>query len=169
MTGKPHTVEFSRPLKVDRVPQDGSDEVVTADREELAMLAERLGLVVLHALSAKLRASRWRGGGLKLDGTLKADLEQVSVVSLEPFRHTVEFPVLRYFVPPGAATGDEDDVDVIESGHVDLGEVVAETLALELDPYPRQTGEVFDDIPESARNEETKPSPFAGLARLKRP
>lgn len=169
MTGKPHTAEFSRPLKVDRVPQDGSDEIVTAGRDELAVLAERLGLVALHALSAKLRASRWRGGGLKLDGALKADLEQVSVVSLEPFRHVVEFPVVRYFVPPGAASGVEEDVDVIESGHVDLGEVVAETLALELDSYPRKPGEIFDDAPESAGGEETKPSPFAGLARLKRP
>ena len=38
---------------------------------------------------------------------------------------------------------DEDDADPIENGWIDLGEVVAETLALDLDPYPRKPGEAF--------------------------
>jgi len=37
----------------------------------------------------------------------------------------------------------EDDADPIENGWIDLGEVVTETLALDLDPYPRKPGEAF--------------------------
>ena len=37
----------------------------------------------------------------------------------------------------------EDDAEPIQNGEVDLGEVAAETLGLELDPYPRKDGEAF--------------------------
>jgi len=162
---KAPTLEFSRPLKVDRVPAEGSAETLSADSAECAALARRLGIPALHALSAQLRASPWRGGGLKIEGRLKADLEQISVVSLTQFRSTVEFPVERFFLSEAAASSAEDeDVDTIADGHVDLGEVVAETLALELDPYPRQEGETFAH-PEEADNGD---SPFAALSRLRR-
>lgn len=162
-------IEFSRPLKVDRVPRTGSFEVIRADPEECRALAERLGIPAVHGLSARLKASPWRGGGLKVEGSLSADLEQISIVSLEPFRHQVEIPVLRYFLPSGAAGDDEIDVDVIEHGHIDLGEVVGETLALELDPYPRRPGETFADDADGEDSSAETPSPFAGLGQLKRP
>jgi uncharacterized metal-binding protein YceD (DUF177 family) len=166
---KPRTPEFSRPLAVDRVPKGGSTEYLMADAEERAALARRLSLAALHGLSAELKAEPWRGGGVKLEGKLSADLEQVSVVSLEAFRRKVEFPVLRYFLPAEAAAHAEaDDIDAIEAGSIDLGEVVAETLALELDPYPRKEGEEFAAAAEIAAEPVEKSSPFAVLSRLKR-
>jgi hypothetical protein len=39
-------------------------------------------------------------------------------------------------------------------------------MALELDPYPRKAGEVFDDIKEEP--EPAKISPFTALSKLKR-
>jgi hypothetical protein len=162
--------EFSRPLRVDRVPRGGSQEHVTAEREECEALARRLELPALHGLSATLTATPWRGGGLKVEGELVADLEQVSVVSLETFRSDVRFPVLRYF-RPASAIGDAPDaaeIDPIVNGEVDLGEVVAETLALELDPYPRKGGESFAESDTDAKPEAPeKSSPFAMLAHLK--
>jgi uncharacterized metal-binding protein YceD (DUF177 family) len=96
-----------------------------------------------------------------------ADIDQVSVVSLETFRSEVRYPVLRYYLPPGAVnTEEEDDADPIEHGEVDLGEVVAETLALELDPYPRKPGEAFEEHIESVDDEPEEQSPFAGLSKL---
>ena len=38
-------------------------------------------------------------------------------------------------------------------------------MALELDPYPREAGEVFNDIEEQP--ESAKVSPFTGLSKLK--
>ena len=167
---KQHTPvpEFSRPLQVDRVPKAGSVEKLTAEPQELKALAKRMKIPALHSLSAEIRATPWRGGGLKLEGHLTAEVEQVSVISLEAFRETVSVPVSRYFLPAGAVAEneEEDDADPIENGWVDLGEVAAETLALDLDPYPRKPGEAFaehieDDEPAKA------PSPFAVLARRK--
>jgi uncharacterized metal-binding protein YceD (DUF177 family) len=162
------TPEFSRPLTVDRVPRGGSYEKIAAGPAECMALAKRLDVAAIHALGAEMRATPWRGGGLKLEGALKADVEQVSVVSLEAFRHVVEYPVLRYFMPPGAeALADDADFDIIAAGLVDLGEVVAETLALELDPYPRRPGEAFAGEPGTASKPPVTASPFAALLKLK--
>jgi len=160
--------EFSRPLQVDRVPKAGSTEKIAAEPAELKALARRLKVPALHALSAELRATPWRGGGLKLEGHITADIEQVSVISLEPFRETVSVPMARYFLPQGAVVENEqeDDADPIDNGWIDLGEVVTETLALDLDPYPRKHGEAFPGHIEDDGVEKA-PSPFAVLAAKK--
>ena len=163
---KPVVYEFSRPLQVDRVPALGSHERIAADEKECAALAKRLGLPKLYSLGGLLKAVPWRGGGLKITGTLKAEVDQVSVISLETFTSTLEYPIERYFLLPRAGTPTpEEDVDIIDHGVVDLGEILAETLALELDPYPRKAGEVFNDIEEQPEPE--KISPFTGLSKLK--
>jgi len=161
--------EFSRPLQTDRVPKAGSTEKLAAEPEELKALARRMKLPALHALTAEIRATPWRGGGIKLEGHLTADIEQVSVISLEPFRETISIPISRYFLPQGAVVEneDEDDADPIDNGWIDLGEVTAETLALDLDPYPRKPGEAFAEHIEDAGEPAARESPFAVLARRK--
>jgi hypothetical protein len=163
---KPVVYEFSRPLQVDRVPALGCHERIAADEKECVALAKRLGLPKLYSLGGLLKAVPWRGGGLKITGTLKAEVDQVSVISLETFTTTLEYEIERYFLSPRAgAPTPEEDVDMIEHGIVDLGEILAETMALELDPYPRKEGEVFNDIEEQPGP--AKISPFAGLSKLK--
>ena len=161
--------EFSRPLQTDRVPKAGSVEKLAAEPEELKALARRMKLPALHSLNAEIRATPWRGGGMKLEGHLTADIEQVSVISLETFREKVSIPIARYFLPPGAVVEneEEDDADPIENGWIDLGEVTAETLALDLDPYPRKPGEAFAEHIEDAGEPQERESPFAVLARRK--
>jgi uncharacterized metal-binding protein YceD (DUF177 family) len=158
--------EFSRPLQVDRVPALGCHERLAADEKECAALAKRFDLPRIHSLGGLLKVEPWHGGGLKITGTLNARVDQVSVISLESFTSDLEFAIERYFLSPRAGQPTaEEDVDVIENGIVDLGEILAESMALELDPYPRQEGEIFNDIEEQP--ESTKVSPFTGLAKLK--
>ena len=169
MKNRPPYFEFSRPLQVDRVPKLGSTEKLSAEPAELQALAKRFKIPVLHSLSAEIRATPWRGGGMKLEGHITAALEQVSVISLEAFRETVSVPLARYFLPHGAVVDNqqEDDADPIDNGWIDLGEVVAETLALDLDPYPRKPGEAFPGHVEDDGAEAKAPSPFAVLAPKK--
>ena len=141
------TPEFSRPLIVDRVPRKGSHEVFEAEAKERVALAKRFDLVALHSLKARLLAVPWRGGGLKVTGSVEANLDQISVVSLEMFNAVQKFEVERFFLPPAATVDpDLDEADPIVDGLVDLGELVSETLGLELDPYPRQPGEEFNAV-----------------------
>jgi len=154
--------EISRPIEVARVSPVGSHEKISADAKECAALAKRLMLPAVHAVSAVLLVKPWRGGGYKVTGDVRADIEQESVISLETFRSDVVFPVERYFLSHGRVESD-DDVDVIEGGVIDLGEVVAETLGLELDPYPRKPGEAFQSAGEEEPTPVIKLSPFAAL------
>jgi uncharacterized metal-binding protein YceD (DUF177 family) len=138
-------LEFSRPLIVDRVPRKGSHEIFAAEPKECTALALRLDVPAIHSVKAHLVATPWRGGGLKVTGDFTADLEQVSVVSLEAFRHIQKFEVERFFLPPKIAIdGIEEDADIIDNGIVDLGELVAETMGLEIEAYPRKAGEEFE-------------------------
>ena len=158
--------EFSRPLQTDRVPKLGSTEKLTAEPEDRRALAKRMNIPAIHSLTAEIRATPWRGGGIKLEGHLTGDVEQVSVISLESFRETVSVPIARYFLPPGAVSETEDDdADAIDNGWIDLGEVTAETLALDLDPYPRKSGEAFAEHIEAVEEPAEKQSPFAVLAK----
>ncbi|MCT6647115.1 DUF177 domain-containing protein, partial [Enterococcus faecalis] len=59
-------------------------------------------------------------------------------------------------------TLDEDDVDPIEDGKIDLGQYAVEQLALSLDPFPRKPGAEFVQPEEPAEI-----SPFAALKALK--
>lgn len=158
--------EFSRPLQVDRVPNLGCHERLAANEKECAALAKRFDLPKIHSLGGLLKVVPWRGGGLKITGTLNARVDQVSVISLETFTSDLEFAVERYFLSPRAGQPTaEEDVDIIENGSVDLGEILAESMALELDPNPRMEGEVFNDIEEHP--ESAKVSPFIDLSKLK--
>lgn len=164
---KPASYEFSRPLPADRVQREGSREIVSADQKELKALAERLGIPAFHSLTADLKAEPWRGGGLKITGEFKADLDQVCVVTLEQFRDTIQGPVDRIYLPETAeATSEEDDADHLVAGEADLGELVTETLALALDPYPRKPGVSFGG---AEFGTESAPEGFAVLAALKKP
>lgn len=156
------STEFPRPIEVARVPNLGSHEKLMADPKECIALAKRLDIPAIYSLTATLKAKPWRGGGLKVTGELSADLNQLSVVSLEAFRSQVVFPVERYFlnIPPSAEFEFDEEIDPIIGGIVDLGEIVAETLALELDPYPRKAGEVFQPVLEDAPTDAEKRNPF---------
>ncbi len=159
------TNELSRPLPVDRVPANGCYERVVAEPAECAAVAKRLVVPCIHALTALVKTDPWRRG-VKVTGTLEADIERESVVSLEQFRQSLRYDFVRYFMPADANVPEEaEDIDLIEHGEIDLGEIVVETLALELDPYPRKPGEQFKAV--GVADDATVTSPFAALTALK--
>lgn len=169
-------IEFSRPLDITRVPALGCTEKIAADEPERVALAERFGLPAIHSLTAELRISRWRGEGLKVKGRLVADIDQTCVVSLDVFRSTLEDSFESYFLPASSLAGADEaaiegsDAEPFENGIIDMGEAVAEAMALAIDPYPKKPGTSFADQvePESeASGAETARTPFAGLSRLK--
>ena len=164
--------EFSRPLDVTRVPAHGSTERISAEPTECAALAARFGLPAIHSLAAELKVSRWRGEGLKIEGRFSADLDQTCVVSLEAFRSTLSDTFESYFLPAGRNAGkdeaaiEEGDAEPFKDGVIDMGEAVAEAMALALDPYPKKPGISFDDIVEDTDSSQEQ-NPFAGLSHLK--
>jgi uncharacterized metal-binding protein YceD (DUF177 family) len=164
--------EFSRPVRLTPEPREVTLEANTAER---AALAARFGIIGIHALSAQLALRPEPGGTIRVRGTLLAEVEQGCVVTLEPVRQRVEAALDLRILEEGETPADEDpdSPDEIESqgGTADLGEAVAEQLALALDPYPRADGAElpeFDPPEEPEPAPPARPNPFAGLTKLRR-
>lgn len=171
------TPEFSRPVLVDQVSTRGMDMDVEANPAERAALARRFGLQSVDALSARLRLKAMAGGTLfRVWGTLSARVVQTCVVTLEPVPATVEEEFELTYGGEGAddeageielSFDDADPPEPIVAGAIDVGEAVAEHLALALDPFPRKADAAFDEPAEPPADEPAKPNPFAVLERFR--
>lgn len=168
---------FQRFLAVRKVGDSGLVHEVQAKAEELGRLAAFLDVLAVTSLQATFRISRWRARGLKLEGSLVADVVQACVVTLEPVTYHVETRFERRYLPAEMLDpeGEGDDVFVDPEGEdppepltheLDLGEIVVEELALNLDPYPRKPGILFETADDEGGGKPAA-SPFAALARLK--
>lgn len=145
---------------------------LTADDATRARIAKALSLVSLDRLEAELKLAPWFDG-VQIDGRWRAAVVQTCGVTLEPLNSDLSGDFMVRVVPAGSdlapVEGDEaeldleadDPPDVAETDDIDLGGYVVEHLALEIDPFPRKPGVVFEP---PADTEER--SPFAVLKRL---
>lgn len=182
MTTEAGTPEFSRQHAPDRLPPDGFIGTVEATEAERAALAKRFGLPSIESLTAEYHLKLVAGGPLvRLTASFAADVTQTCVVTLDPFAARVEdsFEMLYGPAADEYRPGQEIHLDVEASdppepfdaaGMVDVGEAVAEHLALALDPFPRKPGAAVTapkgvelDGPDTLPN-----TPFSALAALQK-
>ena len=137
--------EFSRRVAVDVIGAGGHKTGIAADTAECAALAARFGWSRIESLTANANLLA-RADGVDALGTLNALIERACVATGEPVRESIEEAFAIHFVPADADAAvegefelDEDDLDVVEfdGAAVDIGEAVAQTLALSVDPFPR--------------------------------
>lgn len=161
------TPEFSRGVNLARLPPEGREERLAASAAECAALARRFAIPAVNRLEAVLLLCPEPGGMATVTGRLSAEVVQECVVTLEPVTQVVEEAVALRIVPPGHEPAEDPEApDEIESAGdtVDLGEAVAEQLALALDPYPRAPGATF-----AGEGAGDAPSgPFAALEALRK-
>jgi uncharacterized metal-binding protein YceD (DUF177 family) len=160
---------LSRQVDVRNLPPQGSEALVEATPEECAALAKDFKLGAIRSLAGEFKL-KGTPRGLHVSGHVRAAITQTCVVTLEPFDSTVEEEVDVEFAEPGGIPAeppteihDYEPPDEILNGHVDLGALTAEFLALGLDPYPRKPGVDFSFEEKGAEKE----SPFAALGKLK--
>ena len=134
---KPPPPELSRPIDVF---SRRDSHAVSAEAGERAAIALRIGVEELRSLEASVAVERsGRGGDVTLRGELTATVAQKSVTSGDLIVSDVTAPIdFWVVVSDGDGDIDDDDRDVVETsdGMVDLGEIVVQTLSLEVDPYP---------------------------------
>jgi len=167
------TPEFSRIFRLDELGTAPRDVAIEANDAERAALAKRFGLISVDSLSAKADLTR-EGEIVLASGSLAAQVVQACVASGEPVPATIAEDFTLRFVPARAdQSGDEieleeGDLDEIEyeRGAIDLGEAVAQTLALALDPFPRAPG-ADERLREAGVIGEEDAGPFAALKALK--
>jgi uncharacterized metal-binding protein YceD (DUF177 family) len=177
--------EFSRIVAVDRLEQGEFAETLVAREDERRALAARFDLIAIESLRAEI-SLRCVGHGpvVRLEGRIFADVVQTCVVSLEPVVSRIEEDFVLHFAPERRGEshghiveedGEADDADLPEplvDGRIDVGEAIAQQLALALDPYPRKPGVRIEDVIEPGKKgisvDEPRENPFAALARLSR-
>ncbi|MBU7579803.1 MAG: DUF177 domain-containing protein [Porphyrobacter sp.] len=130
-------------------PLPAGPVVIEATEAERTALAARFGLGAVEALRADI-ALEQRPRAIRATGRLVAAIQQPCAISGEDFPVTIDEAVDLRFVEQHQrpATDDEeieleaDDCDEIEfSGDMfDLGEAVAQTLGLAIDPYAEGPG-----------------------------
>ncbi len=180
--------EFSRTVAVDRLEAVETLDIV-ADGPERAALARRLGLDSLDALTASVTLTKFGDGRrVRLSANFTADVVQSCVVTLEPVPSRIEATFVLVYDEDAGGPAEAEIVVLLKgqnspeplSGNVvDVGEAVAEHLALALDPYPRLPGAKLSALGLApgggdAGNEgndtggEFSESPLRELAKLKR-
>ncbi len=165
-------------LRIDTMPAEGRALTLSVTAEERGGLAEHLGITSIEKLEVRLNALRFQGG-VRVTGRVEAEIVQPSVVSLEPVSQSISEPVDRIFLPGGekeyaGPAGAEIFIDLegeelpdhFEGTEADLSDLIVETLALAIDPYPRAPGETVEDLGVETI-EDAPESPFAPLEKLK--
>ena len=163
---------FSCRLNLDRV-HDGTRIDLVATDEEREALAKRLGLVAIERLAAHCVLDHG-AGGIRARGRIKAALTQACVASGEPLPAFVDEAFELHFQPEPAGTPDDevelsgDELDMIfhDGLAIELGEAIADTLAVSLDPYPRGPN-AEAALHQAGVISEEQAGPFAALAALK--
>jgi uncharacterized metal-binding protein YceD (DUF177 family) len=177
-------IEFSRRLPWAAVTPQGRTETLVATPQEAAALAARFGIPAIESLTARLTLREGAGGAAEAEGVLAARVVQTCVVTLTPVTQTVSEPLSLRFLPEGQDPADEDpdgpDEIPTEGGMIELGEAVAESLSLALDPFPRHPDaavppeyaapaeEAAEEQAAPAEAVPARPHPFAALASLKK-
>ena len=137
--------EFSRTVRIDTIGEAPRKLHVEAEEVERINLARRFGLEAIERLAADLTLSG-KAEEVAMDGTLSAKVVQTCVATGVPIEAELDIPFSLLFRPQiDAASPDEEielgenELDVVfyDSSAIDVGEAVAETLLLNLDPYPR--------------------------------
>ena len=136
-----HPSEFERMVRARPFPPERL--AIAATEAERGALARRFAISAIEALHADL-AFTPDGEAVEAVGTLSADLIQACAVSGEDFAVHIEEPLALRFVPQARAVDPDEEIelpadepDEIEftGDHFDLGEAVAQSLGLAIDPY----------------------------------
>lgn len=165
--------EFSRTFRLDELGGTPRAVSIAAEEGERAALAARFGLIGIERLQAQAELER-DGDVVSATGTFEAEVTQSCVASGEPVPARIAGDFALRFVRAGEEPCPEevelqeselDEIDY-EGSAIDLGEAVAQTMALALDPFPRAAG-ADEKLREAGVLGEEEAGPFAALKALK--
>jgi len=145
-----------------------------ADEAERTALAKRFGLVAIDRLTAEIALAR-DGEAVDAAGRLEADIVQSCAVTGDDLPVSISEDLAFRFVPESAGAASEEELE-LDAGELDeipyagemfdLGEAVAQSLALAIDPYA--TGPGAEEVRKAAGLlGEEDAGPFAALKGLK--
>jgi uncharacterized metal-binding protein YceD (DUF177 family) len=167
--------EFSRLIEVEALGTDAVERLLEASETERAALARRFGLLALDRLAARVTVQREPGRRVRVTGRFQAELQQRCVVTLVPVTSRIDDRFVTVYADDPAIEDepidwdDDEEIEPLENGTIDLGEGVVQQLAVRIDPYPRAPGAALPDAFRAEDGaEQAKVSPFDELAALRK-
>lgn len=171
----PNTLsEFSHVVPLSEIGGKAVHHSLLANDSERTQLARRFGLTALDSLSAEVDLLS-DDIGIIATGQLAAHVMQVCVVSGAAIpaqiaeRFAIRFWSEPIFEPDAEIELEVEECDTMfhDGRIIDLGEAVAQTLALAIDPFPRCPD--AEEVLQDAGIMDAHPTgPFAALAALRK-
>jgi len=171
-------IEFSFALPADTIGKAQKKVRITADETARTALARRFDLIAIDSFIADVTIHRIADSALiQVSGSFSADIVQACVVSREPVAARIGATISERL---GAqdddgsemvfGIDDEDPPLPLRGGSIELGELLAQYLAVSIDPYPRAGAPALHPAIESedAHAARRGNGPFESLAVLKK-
>ena len=168
---------FSYPLKLEDMSSSTQKYTLKASSDELEYITEIMKVPSVKSFNAEIIVKLYKKEHLlEVKGIVDADVEQVSVISLESFvkKYHNEFS-LKFdtkMTPKDLKEidfeYDDELLDILDNGQVDIASIAMEHLALVLDDFPRKDGEEFSFVSEFDEETTEANNPFAVLKKLKK-
>jgi uncharacterized metal-binding protein YceD (DUF177 family) len=167
---------FHRWMTLAEIRRHAAPLTINANADERAAIAVRFDLVGLDRLDARL-TFRFDGDILSVGGDVSGDVVQRCVATDEPLPSRVTTPLDVRYVPLEKLEAAEQEAEIELGAHdldiigytgskIDLGEMIADTLYLALDPFPRLAN-ADDFLKERGVKSENEVGAFGALAALR--
>ncbi len=167
--------ELERWVSASEIGPGGLRLHIEAGPAELKALAKRYRVPAVLRLEAEVELRPVGRARFRLSGRVKARLRQLCVVTLDELENDVAEDFEVDFDPNAEVSAEteteidfdaeaEDPPEPLIDGRIPVGEMVAQHLALAIDPYPRAPDAVLEA--DSAEPEVSSQSPFAILRKL---
>ena len=164
--------ELSCVVDVRHLPVKGFREKIEASKQECLAIAERLCLPEVLDLKADICVMK--NSLFEVKGKFVGHVVQLCRMTLEPVTQEVKGDFKEFFAPIKAKDYDAsllnidmdaDEVEPLQDGKIDVGELLIEYFSLAVPPYVEKEGALhefpFDDEEKSGQK------PFAVLEKLK--
>ena len=161
-------INLDSEINVERVrPDTGSFYKFVATDAECQLLAARFHFIEVRFLSAELRVRKSARGCWDVSGQLKGEIVQACGATGVPVSETIDFLLEERYVRNVCDLNEVevhlDEAEPLENGAIEIGEMLAQSLAVAVTPWPRAL-----EAPDTVTIGEARlDHPFAGLATLK--
>ena len=170
-------IEFSRPFSMQNLKRQNVLKRFSATKTECRRLAERFNLVSIDFLVGNISISQKEIKQIRVGGRISARYTQFCVVTLDPIQVDIDEPISGLFLENIEALEEifltdpleENFIELLENNTIDCGELLAQSLAISIDPYINSSDKtnksrVFEEF---TSNNPRNSSPFEVLRTLK--
>lgn len=168
------TPEFSYPLKLNAIGGVAQSHLLEPSAEECAALARRFAIRAITRLKAETRLLA-DDKAITVTGQMEAQIVQACVVTDADVPQNIREAFTLKFLPETDNSLEEEielaaeecDILYYSGDVIDLGEAIAETLALAIEPYPR-SADAAETLRAAGVLSEDEAGPFSALSGLKK-